>query len=132
MPPSPRGVTPMKMLVVLAVLASATTSLGGGHGEKPKRHYFYRAEVLVYVKGIAEELKLTKEAFDQARTVVDQVADKHQADLDKALAGAKDGTEAWHMALKKLVDDTDKALAKVLTPAQMERLAQILRQRYVF
>jgi hypothetical protein len=120
----------MRRLIGLALLSSAFLLLTAPAQEARKRDYFHLAEVLVYVKGIDQELKLSQPDFEKVRKIVDAISEKNQAELDDARRG-KDGKQ-WRPTVKKVVDETNKALSEVLSPQQMERLRQILRQRYAF
>ncbi len=118
----------MRRKLGIAFLLSLSLSLIATAQEKSKRHYFHLAEVLVYVNGIDQELKLSKAEFVKVREIVDQVCDKYQAELDHARSDK--GGRKWRPVVDKVVDETNKALSEVLSAKQIDRLKQILRQRY--
>jgi hypothetical protein len=107
----------------------AASSLGQ---KKKERDFRGVCWLLFYDKGIADELKLTPKDMEKAKKAAIEVTDRYQDKLDKARVRSKDAPEHWTEVVTEAARETDKALAKVLKPAQMKRLEQIHRQAYFY
>jgi hypothetical protein len=83
---------------------------------------------LVTNKSVQKELKLTAEQVKDIPAAIRKVREKYQGDLAKLRDLEPDQQVAL---LKKVDDETTKAIAEILKPEQAKRLKQIQRQTLV-
>jgi hypothetical protein len=98
--------------------------------QKQKGKNYCGISYLLFYKGIEEELKLSKEQLAKAKAVAEERAAKFQEKFDEARKD-KDGQSIANV-YRVATEETNKALAKILTPAQMKRLSQIEMQNYFY
>jgi hypothetical protein len=98
--------------------------------QQPTRKFYCGyASLLVYQKSVADDLKLEKDQLAKAIEAAERVRVKYEDELNKAGLD-KDGVK-WSMVYPKVAEESNKALAQVLTPEHMKRLDQIHKQVYL-
>jgi hypothetical protein len=112
------GVVAVGLAALLARPAAAQFRGGGGFGG---------AGQLVGQKAVQDELKLDKDQIDKADAAIKKVREDHKDDLAKA-RDQNTSMEERAEIMKKVADDTEKALKDVLKPDQLKRLKQIQLQ----
>jgi Spy/CpxP family protein refolding chaperone len=108
------------LAALLAAPALAQPPGGGRGGRGPG------GGNLLQNKGVQEELKLTKEQIDKAKTVSDEIRKKYEDDFKKM----REMSQEERMELfKKVGDETNKGLSTVLNDDQQKRYKQIQLQQ---
>src|SRR5262249_40111594 len=111
----------------MGVLALAGCTLLSAFAQQAQRRdYLGLAHTLFLIDGVAEELELPTDKFDNAEKAVKKVTEKY---LDELNNGRR-MKESEAPVYEKVSKETNAALAQILTVKQMNRLAQIQRQRY--
>src|SRR5262245_27208472 len=76
---------------------------------------------------VQDELKIDKDQIDKAEDAIKKVRDDHKDDIAKA-RDMNTSMEERMEIMKKVADDTEKALKDVLKPEQLKRIKQIQLQ----
>jgi Spy/CpxP family protein refolding chaperone len=81
---------------------------------------------LLQNKGVQEELKLTAEQIEKSKKVSEDIREKYKDDFQKAREMSQEERQEF---FKKVGDETNKELAKVLNADQQKRYKQIQLQQ---